>query len=287
MRKIKYLFGKLSLALVLEMAVATVLLATPLAAFEPSGDISKPKRTQPGGTRASIPTQWEPNRYRPPRHIGRPERTGQAGTRGPDEEQDVQEIQPTLQEQNAEDKSPLIAIVPDSSQGFGITSQSHPTFLVFVSELSEESETIPVEFALVDEEDNDVYRAYFSIDTKSQLVALTLPNDAGMLPLEVGKNYRWSFMLIKAPSDWSQNPVASGWVQRINPSLELTQALANASDHEQAKVYAHQEIWYDAIAALTKLQRENPQDQAIAQDWVKLLTAAGLERVSFPKVSSR
>lgn len=284
MRKIKCLFGKLSLALALEMAMTTLFLATPLAAFEPSGDISKPKRTQPGGTRASIPTQWEPNRYRPPRHIGRPERTGQGGTRYPGEEENVQEIQ---KEQDVEEKSLLTAIVPNSSQGFGTTSRTHPTFLVFVSELSSEKDTIPVEFALVDEEDNDVYRAYFSINTKSQLVALTLPADTGMPPLEIDKNYRWSFMLVENTLDSSQNPVASGWVKRINPSLDLTQALANSSDHEQAKIYAHQEIWYDAIATLTKLQRENPQDKAIAQDWVKLLNAAGLESVTFPKVSSR
>ncbi len=269
MRKIKSRLGKLSLALSLELAMMTSFLVVQAFAFEPSGDISTPKRTEPGGTRASIPTQWEPNRYRPPSNISRPRRTQQGGTRTDEQE-----------------NSPLTAIVPSSSQGFGTTSKPYPTFLVFVSELAAQGATIPVEFALIDEAGEDVYRASFSINTESQLLSLTLPDHAGMPPLEVGKNYKWSFMLIENPSDWTHNPTASGWVTRIEPSVQLTQGLFGATSlQEEGIIYAHEEVWYDAVAAFAQLQRENPQDEAINQDWVKLLKAAGLESVSSLSVS--
>ncbi|MGB3695553.1 MAG: DUF928 domain-containing protein [Spirulinaceae cyanobacterium] len=269
MRKIKSRIGKLSLALSLELAMVAGFCAPQTPAFEPSGEISTPQRTQPGGTRVSIPTQWEPNRYRPPGNISRPRRTQQGGTRRVEEEEFL-----------------LKAIVPESSQGFGTTSQPYPTFLVFVADLIEERDTIPVEFVLIDEDGNDVYRASFSIKTESQLLSLTLPAHAGMPPLEVGKNYRWSLMLVQSALDWTHNPTASGWVTRVEPSIELTQALSGAtSAQEQATIYAHEEIWYDAAATLAQLQRESPQNEAVSQDWVKLLKAAGLESISSVRVS--
>jgi uncharacterized protein YeaO (DUF488 family) len=69
-----------------------------------------------------------------------------------------------------------------------------------------------------------------------------------------------------------------GWIQRISPSSKLSQQLKQAPTKQQARLYAENGIWFDALTTLAELRLKNSQDAAIAQDWKSLLQSVGLEQ---------
>lgn len=207
-----------------------------------------------------IPQTWEAKEYKPPSGIGSPRRTEPAGTRGP------VDICPV-------NGKALKALVP--SNNFGVTVAAYPTFFVYMPAPSSGT-TLPVEFVLEDMEGNPIYKTKFETSGKSGIITLNLPTQVGLAPLEVGRDYQWSFSVICQSNERSKDLVVEGWVRRVELDPILATQLAQASPEQQVDLYSEAEIWHDALANLVELRRNKPGDSTVANQWVKLLSAANL-----------
>lgn len=243
--------------------------------YRPNIGIGSPQRTLPGGTRA-IPSRWESNQYQPPEGIGTPMRSEGGGTRG------------NLPENGENENVNPVPLVPSTSDNFGTTVAAYPTFMVYLpSTPSSANKPQQVEFILLNEAGELIYQTTYQTQLSSGVISISLPENAGLPPLEVNENYQWFFSIIPESLAASPTQVADGWIRRVTPNSQLRNQLEQLSLQEQARLYAENEIWYDAVATLAQAYRTNPGDRSVQADWQQLLTAAGLQNISqFSLVSS-
>ncbi|MFE1746973.1 DUF928 domain-containing protein [Coleofasciculus sp. H7-2] len=157
---------------------------------------------------------------------------------------------------------------------WALTAAESPTFWYYVPYAL--TSDLPVEFILQDDQGNNVYKTKFIASQKQPgVVKVRLP--ATVAPLEVGKMYRWFFMI---DCDPDAPPLVEGSVQRIAPSATLKSQLQKATPRERVVLYAKQGIWHDALTALAELRIANPKDAALTADWVSLLNSGGLEAIA-------
>jgi hypothetical protein len=209
-----------------------------------------------------IPPRWEAKEYQPPDDLSTPNRTAGAGTRSPRSGCPVT------------GKS-LTALLPTSR--FGVTATGYPKFFVYMPAFSSQNLSLPVEFLLADKNGNEIYKANFQTNGTSGIVTLDLPTDAGLAPLEVGQDYKWSLSIICKVSERSGDLSVEGWVRRVELNPTLSTQLKQASPQKQVELYAEAEIWQDALTTLVQLRRNIPNDPELAASWQKLMRAAGLD----------
>jgi hypothetical protein len=130
---------------------------------------------------------------------------------------------------------------------------------------------------LLDDQQNEVYSTSFYTTGQAGLVSLSLPQDANLRPLQVGKLYRWKFSLTCDVDDPSSDMVTEGWLQRVELVQPLRQQVQSASKLEQAAIYAREGIWYDAASTLLLLRRTQPNDPKVAMSWKALLNSVALD----------
>ncbi|MEW6493688.1 MAG: DUF928 domain-containing protein [Cyanobacteriota bacterium] len=212
-----------------------------------------------------IPQRWEARKYKPPIGIGAPRRVEGGGTRSSNNACPVV-------------GKPLTALLP--TNGFGVTASAYPSFFVYMPAASPQASPLLVEFILEDTSGNTVYKSIFQTNGKPGILKLTLPSEAGLLPLTVGQNYKWSFSVICRPDERSQDIFVEGWVRRIELDGMLNNQLTQASLQKQVELYVGAEVWQDALATLVQLRRDNPSDAAIVANWENLLKAAGLNDIA-------
>jgi hypothetical protein len=212
-----------------------------------------------------IPRRWQNRQYQPPTGIGAPRRTEGGGTRSPEMSCPVV-------------GKPLTALVPGNR--FGVTVSAYPEFVVYMPGSSPESPPLPVEFLLVDTEGNTVYKSVLKTTGKPGILTINLPQNAGLAPLKIGEDYRWSFSIICQPDERSQDITVEGWVRRVELDAALKNQLQQASPEKQVELYANAEIWQDALATLIELRRDRPNDAAITTAWQQLLNAADLSNLA-------
>lgn len=163
------------------------------------------------------------------------------------------------------------------SNPIGLTVAEYPLFFMFVPKTSPQT----VEFLLEDENKSEIYKTTFRITGDSGIISLRLPATATVPPLEIGKNYQWSFSLNCNPQDQADQLVfANGLIQRVEPGPTLGMQLQKATGRDRVAAYAAAGIWYDAVATLAGLRRANPTDPVLASDWEDLLKQVGLNDVA-------
>lgn len=254
MAQIRFRLSKCSLAVSLKLAMLTgvfLLVQTPQALLA-----------------QGIPRRWEAKQYRPPMGIGAPIRTEGGGTRSGGS---AHSSCPMV-------GKPLTALVPGNR--FGVTVAPYPTFFVYMPAVSAQASPVLVEFELQDNNNDSVYKSIFKTSGKPGILSLTLPTQAGLPPLTVGEDYKWSFTMICQPDERSQDITVEGWVRRVELNATLNNQLKQASPQQQVELYAEAEIWQDALATLVQLRRTYPNDAAIAANWERLLSAAGLNNMA-------
>lgn len=212
-----------------------------------------------------IPERWETNEYQPPVGIGAPVNSGAGGSRGP-----------TSGPTNSCPLTgkPLKALVPSSR--FGATVAAYPTFHAYMPALLPQASPLPVEFVLEDKNGNEVYKSTFKTNGKSGIVAISLPSQAGLSPLEIGQDYKWFLSIICQPDDRSRDISVQGLIRRVALNPTLSTQLKQASPQQQVELYAEARLWQDALATLAQLRRDNPTDSTVAANWTKLLRSADL-----------
>jgi hypothetical protein len=68
-------------------------------------------------------------------------------------------------------------------------------------------------------------------------------------------------------------------IRRIQPDSSLSQ-LSQAKPLDQVAMYAKSGSWYDALANLAELRKDQPNDADVASAWKELMQAAGLEAIA-------
>lgn len=201
--------------------------------------------------------------FMPPRGIGAPSRTAGGGSRdtGCGNSEEIS-------------GSPLRALVPSlpESNNWAVTVAANPQFFVYVPKSSARN----AEFALKDEDQNDVYRTKLPISGQEEIIEIRLPENTS---LQVGKRYSWYFSMFCNTRDRSQNPSINSWSLRTELNSNLSAKIKQAAPIERYKLYAQNGIWHEAVATLAEERRKNPADSTLASEWKKLLESAGIKNL--------
>ncbi|NTW20511.1 MAG: DUF928 domain-containing protein [Nostocales cyanobacterium W4_Combined_metabat2_030] len=176
---------------------------------------------------------------------------------------------------------PLTALTP--KHNIGLTLSGYPTFMIYVPYSSTPARE--VEFVLLDEEENKIFKQKMPLTGTPGIVKFKLPPSAPML--EVGKQYRWQFFYRCNPRLRAEDDGVEGAITRINPNETLTRQLEKASTPlEQIQVYAQNGLWYETVTLLATLRQEKPQDPQLLQEWKELLTSVELQSLANEPLSS-
>jgi len=249
---------------------ATLLTAVAVGAEEPTQESGKSgiaaagqaaaEKTAPANPSAQVGTPPPAPAggfvYKPPQ-LGKPARTVGGGSRGTSGTVPV-----------------LFVVTPDH---VGRTTSAQPSLFWYIDQVPA---TVPrIEFTLLDE------------DGVEPLVDTTLetPKHGGIhrirladygVKLTPGSEYEWSVALVLDPNERSKDIVATGWIDRVEPSQELESRLEAAGSDGIPAVYADEGVWYDAVAGLSDQIDRRPDDARLRQQRADLLRQVGLEEAA-------
>lgn len=151
----------------------------------------------------------------------------------------------------------------------GLTKVERPTIFVYVPQTNAKSI-----FSIEDEDSNHVYQSSVSLPQESGVVSLKLPDSAP--ELKVGKNYKWSLVMICTTDLEPDSPFVSGWVRRVKaPILKDSDPTI-----ESVSLLAQTGIWYDTLSTLAQLRRNQPNNYAASASWQELLESVGLNAIA-------
>jgi hypothetical protein len=173
----------------------------------------------------------------------------------------------------------LTAILPETN--LGLTTAAYPRFFWFAPK----SKARFVEFTLseVNEQREDqmpVYKTIFNITGMPGVASLSLPSNAAIPPLVVGRDYHWSVALICNPNDRTRDIKVDGWVQRVAPDARLTNQLAKATPVDHVSLYASNGLWFDTLMTLADQRCTSPKDAALISSWAALLKSVQLAAIA-------
>ncbi|AFY81530.1 DUF928 domain-containing protein [Oscillatoria acuminata] len=180
--------------------------------------------------------------------------------------------------------SGMIALVPENN--LGLTLSNNPTFLFYVPKIDGVNPgQIEMEFLLVDESDpenvQEIYQQSVPLPTVGGTVALTLPPDENLPPLQVNQFYSWYFSLICNPKASDPSILSlGGWIERVEPSPTLTQELEQLTSRDRIAIYERELLWFDAMGTLAQLLQDNPSDPFLRQKWNALLESVNLSEIA-------
>ena len=169
----------------------------------------------------------------------------------------------------AEVTGELAVLAPDHT---GLTTRSQPTLYWYLSEPANARLDVTVT--------NDK-----NIDPLLEQV-IGIPKTAGIQSLDLAKvgttlkpgvEYRWFVSLTPDETQRSNDVVASGTIEYIKPDAALASKVASADELTQARLYAEDGIWYDAIDSLSRAIQQNPGDAGLHAQRAAMLEQVGLK----------
>ena len=98
--------------------------------------------------------------------------------------------------------------------------------------------------------------------------------------LKPDEEYLWSVSLVWNDAQRSSDIVSQGSLIVVAPSAALKARLAGIPKSAQARVFATEGFWYDAIAALSESIEEQPAETALRAQRAALLERAGLKEAA-------
>jgi hypothetical protein len=166
----------------------------------------------------------------------------------------------------------LSVMAPDHK---ALTVSEQPSLYWFISG----DTSLPVELAIADS------------DATEPLLETRLPSPArrGLhrirladypVKLEPGVTYRWSVTVVPDPTRRSRDILASGTIERVEPSALLRARVAAARKDDLPFIYAEEGIWYDALAVLSELIDGAPEDADLHRQRAALLAQARLPQIT-------
>jgi len=178
------------------------------------------------------------------------------------------------------EQTDLTALVPGDKSGnkskLSSTVAEFPSFWVSLPRLPQNIDS--GEFVLQDKEGEDIYRTNVELPQKSGVMGVNLPKES-KYALKEGEKYQWYFKVFCGNADTSPEYFyVSAWVQRVAVTPALKQEL-EANKSQQYKVYAKNNIVYDAISNLAAFRAVSPNSTRLTEDWKQLLTSLGLQEL--------
>lgn len=172
----------------------------------------------------------------------------------------------------------LTALIPPTN--IGLTISEKPMLYWYVPS----NGPIEVEFVLREASGQLVEQQILELTETPGIVSLS-PSK----PLEVGKDYHWFFSLICNPNERAGDRFVGGWIRRVEKSAALESKLVAAKDEsERISIYAQESLWFDTLASLAELLRQNPNDSILVDKWEELLQTvelANLAKKPFAKIN--
>ncbi|MGC1308537.1 MAG: DUF928 domain-containing protein [Phormidesmis sp.] len=150
-----------------------------------------------------------------------------------------------------------------------LTTQAQPTLWFYLPQpLSTDTKTT---FGIQNGNGETLYTGQLIGNTDDAgIVSAPLANTPVFL--EAGTPYQW-FLILECEGE---SNTVNGWVERRMVESDLTQALTQVNARSRAALYANYGYLQDAISDLALLRLSEPEDEAIAQDWVNFLSALDL-----------
>lgn len=167
-------------------------------------------------------------------------------------------------------KETLTALMPLNKSG--LTLAERPTFYLFIPQ-------IPVQtarFSLLDGDDI-VYDTTFKLPKQLGIIGFTLPSKAP--GLKVSKNYHWYMSIACGSEELAEAITVDGWVERIQPTTDLSKQLARTNPKHLSQVYAASGIWYEVLHTLVQQRLSDPSDRTVIANWQELLESVGLKNL--------
>ena len=131
-------------------------------------------------------------------------------------------------------------------------------------------------FALLDEESVEPISEITLTVTKSGVQRISLAEQG--VKLEPGVEYEWSVALVLDPEQRSRDIIASGWAIRVE---DAPADLGGKPSTDLVMAYAEAGLWYDALATISELIDENPDDKSLRQIRAGLLRQVGFQNVAY------
>ncbi|YAF95403.1 MAG: DUF928 domain-containing protein [Nodularia sp. CChRGM 3473] len=158
-----------------------------------------------------------------------------------------------------------------------LTLSDRPTFFVNVPQTT----AAQALFLLRNEAGDEILlEKTLNLTASNGILSYTLPADFS--GLKVGQKYRWRLSLLCDPTggDRSGDPVASGWIERVEPSAIVAQQLQSATNKQRVLIYADNGYWHDTLKTLADLRAANPSDMTLVRDWLDLFQSVGLSELA-------
>ncbi len=165
------------------------------------------------------------------------------------------------------------ALLPPTEMG--LTVAERPMVFVYIPSSSVKQAF----FSVQDEAGNQHYQTQFSLSQDSGVIGIQVPNEAP--PLEIGRKYQWSLVMICGEQLEPDSPSVTGWVERTtaSDSIWIDPETASAT-LELASSLGQAGLWYDMLATLAQLRQAQPDDPNVIQIWETELTSIGLGAIA-------
>jgi Domain of Unknown Function (DUF928) len=120
-------------------------------------------------------------------------------------------------------EKPLTALVPKTN--IGLTIFERPTFWFYIP--YQPTDTNPVEFLLINDKNNPVYKATFQLTSTPGIISVNLPQN--IPALEIGKKYNWVLSYMCDPANRLKDTFVKGYIERVSINFNLKNNLEKAS----------------------------------------------------------
>lgn len=151
------------------------------------------------------------------------------------------------------------ALVPEKSTQ-SLTTAEYPVFWFYIPDVPKDIDSI--QFSLHDKDDRTtLYRTSLQLTQAPGSIGIPLPASPEN-SLKLNESYHWRFIVHCAQTKTpEENPIAEGWVTRVQPSL---------------KVNSSNVFWHDELTDLAKRYLLEPQNPQVKDAWSKLMQSVGL-----------
>jgi len=203
--------------------------------------------------------------YKPPLGLGAPTGLVAGGSRGTDT---------CLSGEGGNEHAALTLSVLAPADHIGLTVHEQPSLYWYLSAPA----GCQVEVTLTDEQAVEpLLDVTLSPPIKPGVQQVRLA-DYGVR-LTPGVQYQWAVALVPDPEHRSKDIIAASGIERTEATAALRADLAQADKTTVAALYAEAGLWYDAVAAISDLIADVPQNPA-----PRMQRAALLEQVRLPEV---
>ncbi|MEL6462762.1 MAG: DUF928 domain-containing protein [Cyanobacteria bacterium J06621_15] len=153
-------------------------------------------------------------------------------------------------------------LMPESN--YGLTLQKHPTIFVRLPKTTAKR----VMLSFQDEARNYYQRSFLPI-TENGIVSFKLPEDKPFL--SIGKNYKWSLVIVCGDTVQPDDPTFIGWVQRVQKTPQIENRLIGKNAVEKAKWYGKNRFWYEMLREIQQARKTESNNIELSASLQQLL----------------